>query len=67
MPADLARRFKEPEHDLEAWMKARAADIAVRFSGPEGQRALVDLLSRQSLFEGNHNVARAIAAAVVVV
>ncbi len=53
--------------DFEASMKTRAADIAVRFSGPEGQRALIDLLSRQSLFEGNHNVISAVAAEAVVV
>jgi CRP/FNR family transcriptional regulator, cyclic AMP receptor protein len=42
-------------------MTARAADIAIRFSGRHPQRALIDALSRQLIFEGNTHAIQAIA------
>lgn len=48
-------------------MTPRAAEIAARFSGPQGKRLLIDLLLRQPLFECNEHVIHAVAAAAEIV
>jgi CRP/FNR family transcriptional regulator, cyclic AMP receptor protein len=48
-------------------MTVRAADIRSRFLGRHGQRALIDVLSRQLIFEGNSHALQTIASRAVLI